>query len=193
MHHLRPRILLTPGLAAAIALTAVSGALFTSAALAGSRLPHRSTQARFATPASYRHHPRTTRAVTYDRATVPVGSWVRVTQSLNKWGGMDVRLQVRQLLAHTRYRAEVHVGTCGANRASAGRAFQDGPSRQDYAANEFWLNFRTDAAGGASVLTRQYWGIDKHQHAGSVVIHTPGSRTAVAACVTVKFASRWYW
>jgi hypothetical protein len=123
---------------------------------------------------------------------VPVGTWARITQSRNKWGGMDVRLQVGHLRADTRYRAEVHIRACGVKPGSFGRAFQDGPSRRDYADNEFWLNFRTDQAGDASVLTQHYWGIGPHQHAGSVVIHTPGSVTAVAACVTVPFVNRWF-
>jgi hypothetical protein len=186
MHHLPTRILPTSGLAAAIALTAAS------AAVAGSSLPHRSTSARFATPATYVKAPRRIHAVTYDRAAVPVGSWARVTQSRNKWGGMDVRLQVGHLRAGTRYRAEVHVGTCGVSPGSSGRAFQNGPSTGDYAANEFWLNFRTDHAGDASVLTQHYWGIARHQHAGSVVIHTPGNATAVAGCITVPFVGHWF-
>lgn len=175
------------GLASAIALAGAS------VTLAASALPSRTAQARFATPATYRAKPRTTRAITYNRAAVPVGSSVRVTQSVNKWGGMDVRLQVSGLLPHERYRAEVHVRSCSADPASAGRAFQNGPSRQDYAANEFWLNFRTDASGAAGVLTRQYWGITKHQHAASVVIHVPRSATAVAACASVPFRRIWGW
>jgi len=186
MHHLPARILLISALLAATALTAVSGAV------AGSTLQHRSTRARFVTPAAYLHAPRSTGAITYDRTAVPVGSWARVTQSRNKWGGMDVALRVSHLRAGTRYRAEVHVGACGARPGSSGRAFQNGPSTQDYAANEFWLNFRTDGSGDASVLTRHYWGIARHQHARSVVIHTPGSRSVVAACVTVPFVSRWF-
>lgn len=187
----QPPARILPTLTAATAvLVATCGA---TAALADPGLPHRSMQARFTTPARYRHDARPTRAVSYDPGAVPVGGWVRVTQSVNRWGGMNVGLQVRGLRPGERYRAELHVGSCGARPGEAGRAFQNGPSRNDYSANEFWLNFTTNGAGGASVLTRKYWGIGMHQHARSVVIHAPGSRSAEAACVTVPFRRIWGW
>ena len=53
-----------------------------------------SVQARFVTPASYRAQPERTAAVTYDPASVPVGSRILVTQSANQWGGMNVQVGV---------------------------------------------------------------------------------------------------
>lgn len=187
---MRPLLVRIPPFTGLATVVALAGA---SVTLAASKLPHRSTMARFSTPAAYRADSRTTRAITYDRGAVPVGSWVRVTQSVNKWGGMDVRLQIKHVLANTRYRAEVHVGACSAAPSGAGRAFQNGPSKQHYAANEFWLNFRTHRAGAADVLTQHYWGIGRRQHAGSIVIHTPGNRARAAACVSVPFRRIWGW
>jgi len=72
-----------------------------------------------------------------------------------------------------------------ASTPSASRP-QNGPSKQSDAANEFWLDFKTDRNGRASVLTTHYWGIAKGQHANSVVITSAGAHEP-AACVTVPF------
>jgi superoxide dismutase, Cu-Zn family len=193
---LRGRSLFAMGLVTgAGAVSALACALAVPAIVLGTTaaaLPSVSTQARFATPATYLANPNGTPAITYERATVPVGSWIRVTQSVNKWGGMNVRLRVKGLRANEKYNAEVHVGKCTDNPANAGAHFQNGRSKDSYEANEFWLNFRTDRAGKASVLTQHYWGTAKNQKADSVMIHKHGSREP-AACVTVPFKRIWPW
>ncbi len=143
-------------------------------------------QAHFVAPAAYRADPANTPGVSYDPASVPVGSWSRVTQSANDLGGMNVELQVAGLRPQQHYDAQVHVGRCGATAAGAGAPFKNGPSQRDYAANEFQLNFTTDRGGGGSVLTRHYWGIARNQRANSVVIDRPGGNQP-AACLTVPF------
>jgi Cu-Zn family superoxide dismutase len=143
-------------------------------------------QAHFAAPTAYRADPAKTPGVSYDTASVPVGSSARVTQSANDLGGMNVELQVSGLRPRRHYNAQVHVGRCTATAAGAGAPFKDGPSQGDYAANEFQLNFTTDRSGGGSVLTRHYWGIARNQRANSVVIDRPGGDRP-AACLTVPF------
>jgi Cu-Zn family superoxide dismutase len=145
-----------------------------------------SFQAHFATPASYRANPRGVAAITYDPASVPVGSRVRVRQSANKWGGMNVQLDLVGLRHDTGYEAYIDVGLCTADPASAGRHFENFPPSGSYAANEFSFDFETNSAGSASALAQRYWGIGKHQHANSVVIQRPGTGR-IAACVTVPF------
>jgi Cu-Zn family superoxide dismutase len=148
--------------------------------------PTVNVQARFASAASYVADPRATPAVTYNRASVPVGSWASVTQSANDLGGMDVSLRVTGLRPQESYDAKVYTGRCTKGPDGAGAPFRNGPSKQSYAANEFWLDFKTDRNGRASVLTTHYWGIAKGQHANSVVI-TPARAHEPAACVTVPF------
>ena len=152
----------------------------------GGTLPTVNVQARFATPASYRANPGGTAAVTYDPASVPVGSRIHVRQSANKWGGMNVQLNLEGLRPHAGYQAYVNVGRCTAGPTSPGRHFENSPSSGSYPANEFSFDLKTDGAGNASALTQQYWGIGKNQHANSVVIVRPGARR-LAACVTVPF------
>jgi superoxide dismutase, Cu-Zn family len=179
----------------AVAVSALGCALAVPASVLGitaAARPSVSTQARFATPATYLANPNGTPAITYERASVPVGSSIRVTQSVNKWGGMNVRLRVKGLKPNEKYNAEVHVAKCTDDPASAGAHFQNAPSKDSYEANEFRLNFRTDRAGKASVLTQHYWGIAKNQKAESVMIHKHGSKEQ-AACVTVPFKRIWPW
>jgi Cu-Zn family superoxide dismutase len=170
------------GAIGAFLATAAAGA----AGSAGGNLPAVKVQARFATPASYRANPKGTAAVTYDPAAVPIGSSIRVKQSANEWGGMDVQLNLEGLRPHASYKAYVDIGRCTADPTSPGRHFENSPSSGSYPANEFSFNFETDGDGNASALTQQYWGITKYQHANSVVILRSGV-SRLAACVTVPF------
>jgi Cu-Zn family superoxide dismutase len=189
---LRGRSLFAIGLVTgAVALSALAVPAIVLATTAAAR-PSVSRQARFATPATYLANPNDTPAITYQPASVPVGSSIRVTQAVNKWGGMDIRLRVKGLKPNEKYNAEVHVAKCTDDPASAGARFQNAPSKDSYEANEFRLNFKTDRAGKATVLTQHYWGIAKHQKAGSVMIHQHAS-TQPAACVTVPFKRIWPW
>lgn len=145
-----------------------------------------SVEAHFATLASYRANPGDVTAITYDPASVPVGARIRVTQSANKWGGMNVQLDLKGLRHDAGYRAYVNVGLCTADPATAGRHFENFPPSGSYPANEFSFNLATNSAGSASALTQRYWGIGEHQHANSMVILRRGTGR-IAACATVPF------
>jgi len=166
----------------------VIGALAALALLAVPAIAARAVtaQAHFATPAAYRAHPARTPGVSYDAASVPVGSWARVTQNANDLGGMNVELRVSGLRPRQHYNAQIHVGKCTGTTAGAGAPFKNGPSQGGYAANEFQLNFTTNRRGGGSVVTAHYWGIARNQRANSVVIDRPGGAQP-AACLTVPF------
>ena len=172
-----------PVLAAGAFLAVVA---LSAAGTAGNIQAPLSVEAHFATSASYRANPRGVTAITYDPASVPVRSWIRVTQSANGWGGMKVQLDLKGLRHDTGYGAYVNVGLCTADPASAGRHFENFPPSGSYSANEFSFNFETNSAGSASALTQRYWGIGEHQHANSVVILRRGSGR-IAACATVPF------
>ena len=109
-----------------------------------------SVEAHFAALASYRANPGDVTAITYDPASVPVGARIRVTQSANKWGGMNVQLDLKGLRHDTGYRAYVNVGLCTADPATAGRHFENFPPSGSYPANEFSFNLATNSAGSAS-------------------------------------------
>ncbi|MFE2999279.1 hypothetical protein ACFXG4_30260 [Nocardia sp. NPDC059246] len=117
---------------------------------------------------------------------MPTASRIEVTESLNKWGGMSVGLDIWGVRPDQHYRGYVHVGRCTDHPADAGARLQNGPSHDSYEANEIWLDFTTDHNGDATTITNKYWGIGAGQQANLVVLHVDGV-TDPAACVAVPF------
>jgi superoxide dismutase, Cu-Zn family len=150
--------------------------------------PHQSVTvaSTFASARSYRTHS----AVTYDAASVPVGSRVLITERRQKAAGDAGNVKIETLRVwgikrNTRYDAYAYTRPCGATPRAAGRRTQDGPSRGHYPQNEVWLGFKTNRRGEAASSARQYWSLEKRAY--SVVIQSHAT-SAVVACVTVLFS-----
>lgn len=155
----------------------------------------------------------TTPAYTYDTGHVPVDSFAAAHATALHIGGVDttvVTLTVRGLQGDRRYGAHVHYQACGKTGADAGAHYQnvmdpavDGdetvastdPAYAN-AANEVWLDFRTDAKGNGWAQSVTEWRF-RDDGARSIVIHDHGTSTggddpagdagARHACITVRF------
>ncbi|MDG9701856.1 superoxide dismutase family protein [Streptomyces sp. DH37] len=141
-------------------------------------------------------------AVTYDRALVPVGAPVSVSQ-VNSRRGMTITLDVRGLPEKRGYGAHVHTGPCGVRPGDSGAHYQNvrdprSPSadpRHANPENEVWLDFTTDEHGKGRALSGHMWRF-RAGEARSVVIHEhrtrhdpghTGDAGRRVACVTVPF------
>jgi Cu-Zn family superoxide dismutase len=141
-------------------------------------------------------------AVTYDRALVPVGAPVSVSQ-VNSRRGMTVTLDVRGLPKERGYGAHVHTEPCGARPGDSGAHYQNVRDPRSPSAgplhvnpeNEVWLDFTTDEHGKGRALSSHMWRF-RAGEARSVVIHEhrtrhdpwhAGEAGRRVACVTVPF------
>jgi hypothetical protein len=152
----------------------------------GAWLPPLEVEARFVGPGTYNASALDGSAVTYDPASVPVGSRATVREWANEWGGMSVRLDLEGLRPRAVYQAYLGAGRCTPQPGTLGPPFEDNPASGVYPANEFFFATRADATGAARAVTQHYWGISTGQHARSVVVLRPGLRRAVA-CANVPF------
>jgi Cu-Zn family superoxide dismutase len=140
--------------------------------------------------------------ITYDTASVPVGSRA-VVLSVPRHGGTTVDLRVRGLLPDRAYGAHVHQKPCGATGDAAGPHFQHVPDpvqpsvdpRYANPRNEIWLDLTTDVHGNARSSASVDWRFGDRA-AGSVVLHAEHTHTGPGhagtagprlACVTVDF------
>lgn len=122
-------------------------------------------------------------AVTYREGLVPLGASVRVVSAPSPVGTFTL-LQVSGLESNREYGAHVHTYPCGPEPDDAGPHFQHVPDPAQpsidpaYAnpRNEIWLDFTTDARGGAISWSWVPWRIGDRP-AGSVVIHDHHTRT----------------
>ena len=121
--------------------------------------------------------------VTYDVKRVPLGSKMSVGTSVAD-GRTTVELEVSGLLPNTKYGAHVHTKACGAKAADSGPHYQNEkdpvtPSvdpKYANAENEIWLDFTTDAQGGATGKDTVKWEFRKGD-ANSVVLHASHTST----------------
>lgn len=130
-----------------------------------------------------------TTAIVYDGKLAPDGSQASATVESSP-GRTVSSLVVEGLLAKRTYGAHLHVNPCGAKPDDAGPHFQHQQGHAD-AANEVWLDVRTDEAGMGRATAAHEWGFPAGRVPGSIVIHaqptkadgTAGSRVA---CLTLK-------
>lgn len=132
------------------------------------------------------------KAVTYDRGLVPVGSLINVRQQTDASGATTVELRVSGLKAGHNYGVHIHQKACGAKPDDAGKHYQNKPGTDAAHVNdknEVWLDFKADAKGNGYAKAKHGWAFRKGE-AGSVVIHSaPGTKGTRAACFTVPFDS----
>lgn len=142
-------------------------------------------------------------AVTFDAKAIPSGSRVTVVESPGA-GTTRVELRLDGVQPNRTFGAHVHTQPCGSTPEASGPHYQNVKDPQQpstdpaYAnpLNEVWLDFTTDARGGAHSSATVAWRF-RPGEARSVVIHdhatdtTPGhAGTAGArlACVNVPFS-----
>jgi len=140
--------------------------------------------------------------ITYNKDMVPVGAKVAV-KSEKDGSGTKVTLTVEGLPPNHEYGAHVHTKACGAKPADAGPHYQDkkdpvSPSVDPAFANkdnEIWLDFTTDAKGGASATASVTWSF-RGGEANAAVIHASHTMTEAGkagtagdrlACLTTTF------
>lgn len=147
-------------------------------------------------------------AITYDPAVVPAGATAQVAFGVSA-SGVRVRLSVTGLKATRAYGAHLHTKPCTTDPAAAGPHYQHTTDPQASASppsvdpsyanprNEVWLDFTTDTAGSASVLSAQTWTFDDTHPPRSLIVHAETTRTADgeagtagprAACLTLPAA-----
>jgi superoxide dismutase, Cu-Zn family len=141
-------------------------------------------------------------AYTYDKALVPDGAKVSVSEQVND-GRTTVKLDVHGLKPNRTYGAHVHAKPCGPKGDDAGPHYQNVPDpvkpsvdpRYANPKNEIWLDFTTDAKGDAVHESTVDWTFGVPS-AGSVVIHADKTKTepgqagmagARLACISVPF------
>ncbi|MFE6195124.1 superoxide dismutase family protein [Streptomyces sp. NPDC057838] len=170
---------------AGICAGAVAAALFASGPGGGEGWVMR-TDARFAPPGAAQRSP----ALTYDRALVPVASWIEVGQRTAPGGATTVRLRVTGMRPGHAYGVHVHREPCGADPEAAGGHYQHRSSADPHHVgphNEVWLDFTADRHGRGAASARHPWGFRRGE-ASSVVLHdAPGGAGARLACFTVPF------
>ena len=174
--HETPRVILALALALAMSFAAVA-----TTATTASASPIAKVTALFMLPTSHR----TSAAVTYDRSSVRLGSRVQVLEEPNNTGGLVVQLSVWGLTPDRKYDAYVYTHPCGLIPASDGTRTQNGPSKEHYAQNEVWLNFKTNVRGAAHSRVSQNWTFNADQANSVVLLSSNAAR--VLACLTVPF------
>lgn len=130
-----------------------------------------------------------TAAVVYDRKLAPEGAQASATVESSP-GRTVSSLVVEGLLAKRTYGAHLHVNPCGAKPDDAGAHFQHQAGHAD-AANEVWLDVKTDEAGMGRATATQMWGFAAGTLPGSIVIHAQptkadGTAGPRVACVTLS-------
>ncbi|MDP9865810.1 MULTISPECIES: superoxide dismutase family protein [Streptosporangium] len=131
-------------------------------------------------------------AIAYDIKLAPPGASARV---MSESGAVlaTSTLTVGGLLPNRTYGAHLHVNPCGASPEDAGPHYQHAHSHAS-ADNEVWLDFTTDAEGGATATAKQDWAFASDRLPGSLVIHAQRTRRKGAeagtagprvACVTL--------
>lgn len=142
-------------------------------------------------------------ATTYDESLVPAGATASVT-AMESDGSTTVTLEVSGLQPDRAYGAHAHAKPCGPTGADAGPHYQheqdpETPSVDPAFANpenEIWLDFSTDAQGGATTTSTVGWTFPQDRRAGSVIIHEMPTKTAAGeagvagdrvACIAVDF------
>ncbi|SDM20969.1 superoxide dismutase, Cu-Zn family [Lentzea albidocapillata subsp. violacea] len=142
------------------------------------------------------------KGITYDVARIPVGAKLSTGSSVGN-GQTTVELKVSGLLPGTKYGSHVHTKPCGAKPADSGPHYQHtkdpvSPSVDPQfanAENEIWLDFTTDAQGGATARATVRWEFRKGE-ANSVVVHAAHTSTEHGkagtagdrlACLTAAF------
>ena len=143
-------------------------------------------------------------AWTYDPASLPVGTRIRVGVTHPENGSTVVTLHVKGALPLRDYGAHAHVAACGAVGAAAGGHFQFVPAPVGvpstdpaYAnpSNEIWLDLTTDEVGNGSARSAVAWQPGERRPM-SVVIHashtstepgTAGTAGPRLGCLTVGF------
>jgi superoxide dismutase, Cu-Zn family len=149
--------------------------------------------------------PSDTGAISYDPTLVPPGAAATVTIAPTS-AGIEIHLAVSGLRPNRTYGAHLHVHPCGAAAIAAGPHYQHNKDPQASATapsvdpsyanprNEVWLDFTTDANGGASSTSTQQWTFDSGARPRSLVIHAEGTQTmaghagdagARVACLTL--------
>ena len=141
-------------------------------------------------------------ATTYNPDLVPLGAKAGAVVTV-RGDGTETQLMVEGLMPNRHYGAHAHVKPCGADGAAAGPHYQDqvdpvtpsvDPAYAN-AKNEIWLDFRTDAQGGASAVSSVDWKA-RGGEAQSITIHenhtmTEAGKAGTAgvrlACLDVDF------
>ncbi|MCX5201455.1 superoxide dismutase family protein [Streptomyces sp. NBC_00237] len=127
------------------------------------------------------------RAVSYDPALVPAGGWIRIEHKTDG-EGTTVTVRVKGLKPGHAFGMHVHEKACGVDPKAAGLHYQHvkDPKLVD-PDNEVWLDFTTDAAGGAETSAHHTWGLPQGV-ANSVVLHREqGGAGERVGCFTVPF------
>jgi Cu-Zn family superoxide dismutase len=145
-----------------------------------------------------------TGAWTYDPASLPTGTLIRVAVTYPENGSMVVTLHVKGAQPGRDYGAHAHVAACGSTGTAAGGHFQFVPAPAGVAstdpayanpANEIWLDLHTDALGNGSAHSTVAWQPGERRPM-SVVIHanhtssepgTAGTAGPRLGCLTVGF------
>ncbi|GHD98313.1 superoxide dismutase family protein [Streptomyces alanosinicus] len=171
---------------AAVYAGALAAALFATGSATAPGVSSLETVGEFAPPnASV-----SSKAVTYNQSLVPSGTWIRVRQQTQRNGATTVQVRVTGIKAGHLFGVHVHQKACGADPAAAGSHYQDKAgtdSTHVNAANEVWLDFKSDSHGGGMATAQHTWTFRKGE-ASSVVIHSePGMKGSRVACFTVPF------
>lgn len=181
-----------------VALAAGGGAVGADAGTAGGAEQRLRVSGQFAPPRAFVPPV----AFTYDQELVPAGASITVRQRVDR-AGTSVSVAVRKAAPRHTYGVHVHTEPCGADPDDAGPHYQHlrdpNPPSMDpayaNAANEIWLDFRTDRRGDARSRAWHRWA-PRPGGAGSVVLHERATSTepgdagmagARVACFTVPF------
>ncbi|SDI34486.1 superoxide dismutase, Cu-Zn family [Actinokineospora alba] len=122
-------------------------------------------------------------ATVYNAELLPAGSAAEAVVTAADTG-VRTELKVTGLLPNRAYGAHAHVKPCGEKGDAAGPHFQDkadpvtpsvDPAYAN-AKNEIWLDFTTDATGGATATSTVDWKLTDRKPA-SVVIHEKATQT----------------
>ncbi|MFI6507020.1 superoxide dismutase family protein [Streptosporangium sp. NPDC050855] len=131
-------------------------------------------------------------AIVYDTALVPAGAEVTVTAESGAVLSTST-VTAKGMLPARAYGVHLHVNPCGPEPDDAGPHYRHAHTHAS-AENEVWLDFTTDARGGATATATQDWAFSPGRPPRSLVIHAEPTRTAGAeagnagprvACVTL--------